>query len=302
MNRSGWIVQLLPEDGGRPRSVRLSSRSVRLLGAACALLVLLAGATVFLSVRHGHRAAELATLREENRELESRVESADETLESLATTLDRVAAEQGRFRLLAGLPLVDEEVQQVGVGGPGPSEVRRADGGAGTSELDRLVRRADLLHASLREATDSMAAHRDLFLSRPSIRPVPPELSWVSSSFSRSRYHPVLQYNRPHEGVDVSAPAGAPIVATARGRVTHAGRRAGYGNVVEIDHGNGYSTLYAHAAKIEVRRGQRVERGQVIGRVGETGLTSGPNVHYEVHVKGQPVNPYFHFLSDRVFQ
>ena len=113
---------------------------------------------------------------------------------------------------------------------------------------------------------DSVEMHRQVFLARPSIRPVQADESWISSSFSRSRFHPVLQVNRPHPGLDISALAGTPILATAGGVVSYAGTRQGYGKTVEIDHGYSYKTRYAHAGSIQVKRGERVRRGGAAAR------------------------------------
>jgi murein DD-endopeptidase MepM/ murein hydrolase activator NlpD len=91
--------------------------------------------------------------------------------------------------------------------------------------------------------------------------------------------------------MDFSASTGTPIYATGNGTVTKAGWQSGYGRVVVINHGYGYETLYAHMNKIDVRKGQKVVRGEVIGEVGNTGKSTGPHLHYEVHVKGRVVNP-----------
>jgi murein DD-endopeptidase MepM/ murein hydrolase activator NlpD len=127
-----------------------------------------------------------------------------------------------------------------------------------------------------------------------------PTTGWLTSHFTESRFHPILHLNRPHEGIDVSAPMGAPIVAPARGRVQNVGYEAGYGNTFEIDHGNGIVTRFAHCSRILVRNGQVVSRGQVIAAVGNTGLTVGPHLHYEVHVNGKPVDPLRYVLPDKI--
>lgn len=308
----GWTVQILPDGGRGARSLHVSRRGLRRAGLLAAVLLLSAVGLGLWLGQGAFQQAAVSELRQENRSLRAQVQAADRTVNRLAAELDRMTAQEERFRMLAGLPQLDPELRRVGIGGPGGTpggDAPSAVPGAGLSTengaslpLDQLLRRADLLHASLREAADSMAAHRERFLSRPSIRPVPEEISWISSGFSYSREHPVLHVNRPHTGVDVSAPRGAPIRATANGRVLRAGHESGYGKVVEIHHGHGFRTVYAHAAEITVRRGERVERGDVIGRVGETGLTSGPNVHYEVHVEGRPVNPYRYFVDGRVPQ
>ena len=98
--------------------------------------------------------------------------------------------------------------------------------------------------------------------------------------------------------MDFSASTGTPIYATGNGTVTKAGWQSGYGRVVVINHGYGYETLYAHMNKIDVRKGQKVVRGEVIGEVGNTGKSTGPHLHYEVHVKGRVVNPVNYYFMD----
>jgi len=115
----------------------------------------------------------------------------------------------------------------------------------------------------------------------------------ISSAFSRSRFHPVLQTNRPHNGVDYAAASGTPVHAVGDGVVRRAGNAGGYGNLLEIAHTRGYSTRYAHLRGFApgVRAGSRVKQGDVVGYVGMTGLATGPHLHYEFHANGRPVDP-----------
>jgi murein DD-endopeptidase MepM/ murein hydrolase activator NlpD len=113
---------------------------------------------------------------------------------------------------------------------------------------------------------------------------------FVTSGFG-SRVHPITGDHRFHTGVDLRAAEGAPIRAAADGVVRQAGPRGGYGNAVEIDHGDGTSTLYAHASALLVRPGQRVERGEPVGLVGQTGQATGPHLHFELRHHDHPVNP-----------
>jgi len=115
----------------------------------------------------------------------------------------------------------------------------------------------------------------------------------ISSRFSLGRKHPILHKIRAHKGVDYAASTGTPVKATGAGRISHAARKGGFGNVVEIQHGQGYSTLYAHLSRFgkKIRPGARVKQGQIIGYVGSTGLATGPHLHYEFQVNGIHKDP-----------
>lgn len=296
--RRGWKIHIVSEESGAERTLPLGVTAAAAGGAALTALLALLAAWTVVAARDVGRAGETLRLRAENGALERNLRTMDERLADVSRSLDELAEREERFRLLVGLPLVDPEVREVGVGGPdvspepSPSDRRLL-------RLEKLVRRADLLSASLAEATDSARMHRDIFLSRPSVRPVADDEAWISSGFNPNRYHPILENSRPHEGIDISAPAGSEIRATARGRVTFAGAKPGYGRLVEIDHGYGYRTRYAHASRVLVRVGQRVDRGDVVGEVGQTGLSTAPNLHYEILVGGRPVDPRPYLLDDR---
>lgn len=128
----------------------------------------------------------------------------------------------------------------------------------------------------------------------------PLEFSRVSSGFSNSRFHPVLNKWRAHKGVDFAAPTGTRVKATADGVVAFVGKENGYGNVIKISHQGRYSTVYGHLSRFAkgLRRGQRVAQGELIGYVGMTGLASGPHLHYEFKVDGQQRNPMRVALPD----
>ena len=112
----------------------------------------------------------------------------------------------------------------------------------------------------------------------------------ISSEFGE-RFHPILGYRRMHDGVDLAAPYGTPVVAAADGRVVTAGWHGGYGREVALAHSGGVETIYGHMSRIAIAPGAYVRRGQVIGYVGSTGLSTGPHLHYEVHRDGKLVNP-----------
>ncbi len=119
----------------------------------------------------------------------------------------------------------------------------------------------------------------------------PTNTTYITSNFSPNRVNPVTGVLRPHTGTDVGAQSGAPIWAAASGTVTFAGVNGGYGNCVIINHGNGVSTLYAHMSAIETSTGATVYQGALIGRVGSTGNSTGPHLHFEILTNGTPVDP-----------
>jgi len=121
----------------------------------------------------------------------------------------------------------------------------------------------------------------------------PVQFSRISSGFNSARKHPILNRIRAHKGVDYAAPVGTPVRAAGEGRVRFAGQQGGYGNVVELEHGSGVVTVYGHLSRFakNLKRGQRVQLGQVIAYVGQTGLATGPHLHYEYRVRGMHKNP-----------
>lgn len=139
---------------------------------------------------------------------------------------------------------------------------------------------------------DKMLAHL------PAIQPISNKgFKHLSSGFG-VRLHPILKIGKMHKGIDFAANVGTPIYATGNGKVAKAGHGGGYGNMVVINHGYGYETLYAHMSRIKAKRGQSVKRGDIIGYVGSTGLSTGPHLHYEIHKNGQAIDPAPFFYQD----
>jgi len=142
------------------------------------------------------------------------------------------------------------------------------------------------------------AAH--IGAARPAHGIVLPAAGVITSRFSRSRWHPILRIFRPHKGVDVAAPFGSRITAPAAGRVTFVGRKLGDGLMVELDHGAGVTSRYAHCSSVKVRVGDFVSFGDVIAAVGSSGLSTAPHVHFEVRIRGEPVDPLKYLITARL--
>jgi hypothetical protein len=306
MARRNWTILVISDDETRVRQF-VCSRNLVQISIACALLLI----SVLTSLAAGFFVKDNQRMRAEsaeasNRLLRAEVETIRGTIETFRSTLLDLTQRDEHYRLLAGLDPLDEDVRRAGIGGPGLETLQsnrlwRTDPELGSVtfaaayDLNELVRRARVLTASWTEATESLAAGNERLAATPSIMPT---RGRISSRFSASRIHPILSHARAHTGIDITAPRGTPILATANGRVVEVGHKGNYGQTVVIDHGYGYRTLYAHASRTMVRQGQRVVRGQKIAEVGSTGLTVGPHLHYEVLVNGRPVNPLNYVLDE----
>jgi murein DD-endopeptidase MepM/ murein hydrolase activator NlpD len=309
MARSKWTLMLVPHDNERVRSIQISSRSVRVaVSTALVCTFTLAVFSIGFFVKQAHH-VRAATLERENRLLAAEVDQMRSQMLTLSESIEDLSVQGEKYRVVAGLPEIDPEVARVGIGGPGTATLQSAalfrmspERGKKvfetSSDLSTLMRRAALLRSSVDEALDAMESNRERLAATPSIAP---SSGHLSSLFSRNRQHPVLRITRPHKGIDIAAPVGEPILAPARGKVSFSGfKSGGYGNVVEIDHGYGYVTRFAHASKLLVKRGEEVQRGQAIAEVGATGLVSGPHLHYEVEVNGRPVDPLNFIIDDAI--
>lgn len=165
--------------------------------------------------------------------------------------------------------------------------------------LDYVARQLVIQSKSFDEVIDFAKHKEQRMAAKPSIQPVSlNELIRFGSSFGM-RLHPILKKYRPHNGIDLTAPRGTNIYATADGVVVQANyTNGGYGKKIMIDHGYGYKTLYGHCYKILVEPGQKVKRGEVIGLVGNTGLSTRSHLHYEVWINNHPVNPINYYAND----
>ena len=165
-----------------------------------------------------------------------------------------------------------------------------------SNKANQLIVRLSVQSHSFDTIAEVAQRKSDMLSSIPAIRPLK-GVKTISSGFG-GRYHPILKTIRMHTGVDLSAPKGTPVYATADGVVSREKGGSGYGIVVILNHGYSYQTLYAHLSKKVVKPGQKVKRGQLIGYVGNTGLSFGAHLHYEVIKNGVKVNPVHYFFDD----
>jgi len=167
-----------------------------------------------------------------------------------------------------------------------------------TNKLNTLVAKVEMQRKSFVQLATLASRKKEFLASIPAIQPVANKnLRKMVSGFGY-RLHPIYKTYKMHEGIDFTAPTGSPIYATGSGRIVTAGPDRGYGNCVVISHGFGYQTLYGHMYRIKARVGQQVKRGELIGYVGNTGLSSGSHLHYEVIKSGKKINPINYFFND----
>ena len=167
-----------------------------------------------------------------------------------------------------------------------------------TQKVDAMKKQLYVQSKSYDEIVKLANENEERLLCIPAIQPVlNKDLKRVASGYGW-RIDPVYHTRRFHEGMDFTAPTGTDVYATGNATVSFAGWKPGYGNCIILNHGYGYESLYAHLHKIHVRRGQKVTRGYVIGLVGNTGKSTGPHLHYEVHLRGKSMNPQNYYFKD----
>jgi murein DD-endopeptidase MepM/ murein hydrolase activator NlpD len=246
--------------------------------------------------------ARLARLSQENSTLRSELDRLNSKVASLEGDMSEHMVFEERLRIMADLEPLDKDVWEVGIGGP---EIGYAPGdhplgekvAQMDSEIDKLLRQMKLQRHSFSEIYEELRKKTEDLRYIPSLRPV--DGGFISSGFGK-RTDPFTKRISRHEGLDFQTRSGAKVYATADGVVTTSTYRRGYGYTVEIDHGNGLLTRYAHNAKNLVRAGERVERGDVIAYVGNSGRSTAPHLHYEVRVNGVAQNPLKYILPSDV--
>ncbi|MCF8303743.1 MAG: M23 family metallopeptidase [Bacteroidales bacterium] len=208
------------------------------------------------------------------------------------------------YRVILEAEPIPSSVRKAGVGGT--DRYARLDGYKNseiiintTKKLDKIERQLYVQSKSFDEVFNMAKNKENMLAALPAIQPMKNRDLKRLSSYFGYRTDPFYKVKKFHEGLDFSAPVGTEIYATGDGVVTSVKySRRGYGNRLEIDHGYNYKTVYAHCADFNVKRGEKIKRGQVIGHVGNTGKSTAPHLHYEVRKSGKPVNPIYYFFND----
>jgi len=265
---------------------------------------LLFGGYFFISSVTNTR-GDLASVKNENRYLESKLIELTDRYETLQLNLNNLGEKTENLRIAANLEPISDDERLLGVGG-----------GSFDNSLDFLITSDDLdLEKAIifidnitnkfeferlqyREIENKMKTNMSLFESIPAM--VPTKGEYIGSRFG-VRTHPILKIRKMHTGIDFVVNTGAPVYSPGKGKIVYIGRNGGYGLELEIDHGFGYRTRYAHLSKVLVKRGQKIMRGDVIAKTGNSGLSTGPHLHYEISHNGRKLNPSRFFFDDLGF-
>ena len=266
--------------------------------------ILFAGAVILIAYSFFNSPKELMQQREiEQFKLQTQI--LDEKLERLEKVADNLQdRDDNIYRIIFEAEPVANEIRQAGIGGSDRYEklkgYKNSDLLINTSKkLDQLSNRLYVQSTSYDEVYDMAKNMDQMTACIPAIQPISDKYKRRISSFYGYRIHPIYKRRIFHDGLDFSAPLGTEIYAAGDGVVESASRSSyGYGNKITIDHGYGYKTVYAHMHKFKVRKGQKVSRGQEIGSVGNSGLSTSPHLHYEVIRNDRKVNPIYYFFND----
>jgi murein DD-endopeptidase MepM/ murein hydrolase activator NlpD len=294
---------ILPDETTRVRRYQLPKIWVR--GAAAAAVVGLAilGFVITDYVSIKKKVSDLDRLNLETRQQKQQLMSFAKSIDDLQDEMTRLRQFDMKLRVMADLDGVVYPEQVMGIGGENPepfnpleAELSMRDEsllGDMTNGLARLKTEADIQERSFQELVEYLEDQKSILASTPSIWPV---RGWLTSDFGY-RTSPFTGRRELHKGLDIATRSGTPILAPADGLVNFSGRKGGFGNLVLVDHGYGIMSRYAHLSASEVKIGQKIKRGQVIARVGNTGRSTGPHLHYEVMVNGVSVDPMRYILN-----
>lgn len=296
-----YILQT--ENDRRVKQYHFTRRNVF---STLALGIVLAGATLFYSAEFFTNViykTKLTDIHKKYQSITTNIMDLQSKVDRLNNQIASIEEKDKAVRMYADLPEIDQDIRQVGVGGvklEHQANIANIVPDAGKRlaalemDVDELTRKVKLELASYDNIYDKMQENSDRLDYMPTVRPVMG--GYLTSGFGY-RKDPFDHSRRFHYGQDITVPTNSPLHATADGVVIDARYRGGFGKVVKINHGYGYTTLYAHMNKIAVNRGQKIKRGDLLGYTGNTGRSTAPHLHYEVHYYGTAQDPLDYFFS-----
>ncbi len=245
----------------------------------------------------------ISSLKNENNALKKEIKRIKESYDQLTADVEKITALNSELRVSANLEPISDEEKLLGVGGSDSYlssnlNIRDVEVKDLLNSVDELIRLVEFEKNQTLEITGKLSMNENLKKCIPAIKPTIGDYSIEGFGM---RKHPILGFRRFHHGIDFNCDTGTLVRSPGDGKVVIVERRSGFGLVVEIDHGFGYRTIYAHLSKAMVKQGEKIKRGQTIAKSGNSGLSTGPHLHYEVHHEGISLDPTDFFFDDLTF-
>ncbi|MDO8955637.1 MAG: peptidoglycan DD-metalloendopeptidase family protein [Deltaproteobacteria bacterium] len=320
MVKKDYTILITSQKAAKVKKFILSPLTLKIAAGILGIFIIVSGFMAYKYMIYRKKVAELQTLRSETRSQQAEIRSFMEKISVLEEQLDKLKEMEKQveqdLKEVTALQKIKKVTPKVSrkktlyektssvksvkkEEGGEPPVFREEEVSILDKERNRLISRLhhDLLdlrqefsqrEESLKELQEFLQGQKSFLLATPSLWPV---LGRISSGFGDTRLSPSSGGTRPHRGVDISAPSGTMVFAPADGVVNFAGRESEYGRLICLDHGHGYSTMFGHLKDLLVKTGDKVSKGQTIGTVGMSGNSTGPHLHYEVRIHGNPVNP-----------
>lgn len=279
-------IIFVPHAHAKLRKWRVTNLQIGLVVGAALLLTLASAYFIWSHFNTPLNPVEITRLQKENDELRQVNQTFEASIQKLQDQLTSYEDRTRDLAIAAGVESLGDGIE-AGIGGGAPDE-------ASFMDLPNIQARAALLDGALDTVEDRLEQRMRWISSTPAITPV---RGILTSGFGY-RADPMTHGRGNHQGIDIAAAYGLPVHASGDGLVLEAGEQGGLGKAVFIAHGYGLTTRYGHMSAITVRPGQRIKRGDVIGKVGNTGRSTGPHLHYEVRVDGEPLNPIGYMLDN----
>lgn len=298
--REIFTLMLIPHSGRGVRRIALSrlTFSFILIATVVGILCLVYFINDYRQMRH--KVTRLAELEAINQNQKEEILSLAQKIKNFNEEMEKLRKLEDRLRILAGVGGNIETNEELGKGGPRDYLLLEEDIKVDERELLRdsliekieenavfLINEIERREKGFEEVEEIIREKKELFASTPNIFPVQ---GWISSGYG-SRTNPVTKKKEFHQAIDIVAPWGTEVKASAQGRVVFARWKDAYGLMIEMDNGYKYHTVYGHLSRILVKKGEWVKKGEVIGRLGSTGHSTGPHLHFEVWYEEKTVNP-----------
>lgn len=283
--------------------VRQHNLSRRRLFTFASMAVIVSAAVFFFSadtMTNVLYKSKLAKVKQNYSMLSTTLDELQNEVSAMTDKMESIEEKDKAIRTYADMPQIDKDIRKLGIGGVRLAENTSVDdvltNRIRSLEMDvqTLSRKVKLELSSYSDIYSKVTKDVNMMHAIPSIRPIAG--GYLNSSFGY-RKDPINDKVRFHYGQDITINTGEVVLAPADGTVKVARYRGGYGNVIKIDHGYGYSTLFGHLSAFNVKKGQKVKRGNIIGKSGNSGRSTAPHLHYEVHHYGTPQNPLDYFFS-----